>query len=70
METSVVTKARTPTFFGHVLIGEEEGHLLVLHAQLVVEQLEVLAEGLLVVATAEGDGEHLAARRVGRQLAQ
>ena len=65
-----LVKTRTPTIFGHVLIGEEEGHVLVLHAQLVVEDLEVLPERLLVVATAEGNAEHLTACRVGRQLAQ
>ena len=38
-----------------MLVGEEEHHFLILHAQFVVENFEVLPEGVLVVTSAEHD---------------
>ena len=42
-----------------MLVREQEHHLLVLHAQLVVEDLQVFTERALIVPTTEGDLEHL-----------
>lgn len=41
-------------------VGEEEDGLLVLDGQLVVQNLQVFAEGGLAVASAERDLKHLA----------
>ena len=53
------TQKSPPTFFHDVLISEEEDHLLVLHAQLVVQDLQVLPERALVVTAAQRDLKHL-----------
>ena len=43
-----------------MLVREEEDHLLVLHSQLVVENLQVFPEGRLRVTPTQDDLKHLA----------
>ena len=46
------------TFFHHMLVREEEDHLLVLYAQFVVQYLEVFTKVALTVASTECDLKH------------
>ena len=55
--------------YPHLCVGEEEDGALVLHARLLVQLLQVVVEGRVVVAATQLDLEALAAVDVRRQSA-
>ena len=51
-----------PTFFGDVLVREQERHLFVLLTQLRVQYLQIVPEWLLIVSTTQRYFKHFALR--------
>lgn len=58
------------TLFSHMLVSEQKDCFLVLHAQLVVQDLQIVPEGSFIVSPAQLYLEHLASRSVGRKTTQ